>query len=490
LVRRADFVPGAPSAQIFNVGRLQGAVEKSPQSERSRAFLKLLFTFLQHHCGWSGGWPEQSPNAFRGFSMRFPLAVSAAAVVAIAIAACSGGQQPVYTAPPTGSTVASPGALALAGTGQAQSVGTASGTTGTLTYVGGTGTVTASSSATAPAGTTTVSPVDRIRVEATTSPTSPNVYYVTISSTAGATLNGLPQVSLTLSTAAVGTFQEAQFSGGTWTNVAGATAVPNSAGTAVTFPPTTKPVTLAAGGSIFLAFYQGTYPQATPAGQLANNVLADPGFENTAAALGSTVTSTGWTICTITAAVNGAAPLASRPFSSFTPTPGTTPGAAIEANGTSVPQGTGTPHPTQTTVPVHSGNSAAVFGGVFSTYAMADYAYNGLCQKVTVPNNPAASLYVWANGTENSLAYLGFDVDVLDTTGKYMANLLDENQIALTPPGDSAWRQITIPTSSLSAYSGQTVEIFVGIWTKAGSSSNSTTYSGLYFVDDFNLTGS
>ncbi len=114
----------------------------------------------------------------------------------------------------------------------------------------------------------------------------------------------------------------------------------------------------------------------------------------------------------------------------------------------------------------------------------------GFARQVKIPQNPAASLYVWANGTENSLAYLGFDVDVLDTTGKFVANLVDENQIAVTPPGDSAWRQLTIPTSSLSAYSGQTVEIFVGIWTKAGSTSNSTTYSGLYFVDDFNITGS
>ena len=121
---------------------------------------------------------------------------------------------------------------------------------------------------------------------------------------------------------------------------------------------------------------------------------------------------------------------------------------------------------------------------------MANYAYNGLCQQVTIPANPAAQLYVFANGTENSLAYLGFDVDVLDTTGKYVANLVDENQIAVSPPGDTAYRLISIPTSSLSPYIGQTVQLFVGIWTKAGSSSNSTTYSGLYFVDDFNLTGS
>jgi hypothetical protein len=422
--------------------------------------------------------------------MRLPFAASAAAVIVVAIAACSGGQPSTYVAPPTGAAATgTAGPLTLSQTAQVQSAGTAGGVAGTLTYVGGTGTVTAASSAAAPAGTTTVAPVSRLRVTAT-SPTSPNVYYVTISSTAGATLSGLPGVSLALSTPAIGTYQEAQFAKGTWTNVPGATSATNTAGTAVQFPSTSTALTIPAGGSVFLAFYQGNFPQPTPAGQLANNVLSDPGFENTAAPLGSPVTSAGWTVCTITAGSNGAVPPASRPFSSFTPIPGTTPGAAIEAAGTSVAQGTGTPLPTQTTVPVHSGNSAAVFGGVFSTYAMANYAYNGLCQQVTIPANPAAQLYVFANGTENSLAYLGFDVDVLDTTGKYVANLVDENQIAVSPPGDTAYRLISIPTSSLSPYIGQTVQLFVGIWTKAGSSSNSTTYSGLYFVDDFNLTGS
>ena len=187
---------------------------------------------------------------------------------------------------------------------QTQAAGTAGGVTGTLTYVGGTGSVTAASSSTAPAGTTTVSPVDRIRVEASTSPTSPNVYYVTITSAAGATLSGLPAVTLSLTTPAIGTFQEAQFSN-TWNNVAGATAVVNSAGTTVEFPPTTKPVTIKAGASLFLAFYQGTLPQATPVGQVANNVLADPGFESSNGAFGrdrlADHDTTGWTQCTVSA---------------------------------------------------------------------------------------------------------------------------------------------------------------------------------------------
>jgi len=81
-------------------------------------------------------------------------------------------------------------------------------------------------------------------------------------------------------------------------------------------------------------------------------------------------------------------------------------------------------------------------------------------------------------------------VNVLDTTGKYLGNLVDENQIALTPPGDSAYRLVSIPATALAPYGGQTVIIYLGIWTKAGTSTGSTTFSGYYFVDDFNMAGS
>jgi hypothetical protein len=425
--------------------------------------------------------------------MRFPLAVSAAAVVAIAIAACSGGQQPAYTPPPPSGGVASPGALALTGYGQSQSTGTASGITGTLTYVGGTGTVTAASSATAPAGTTTVSPVDRIRVEATTSPTSPNVYYVTISSTAGATLLGLPQVSLTLATAAVGTFQEAQFSSGTWTNVSGATATTNSAGTAVSFPATKKTVTIAAGGSIYLAFYQGTYPQPTPVGQIANNVLADPGFESgTFGAIGAPITSTGWTQCTVTQSAPSPVPTAvpNRAYSTFTPIPNTTPGAVIDTAGTSVAVSTSTapPVPTQSTVPVNSGTHAAVFGGVFTTYALDNYKYNGLCQTVTVPNNPGMQMALFANGTD-SKSYVNFEVDALNANDQYIGNIYEDPNPTGSPAanaGNTAYQTVTVPQSSLTPYVGQTINLFIGLWINDGGSSK---YSEYYFVDDVNLTG-
>jgi hypothetical protein len=422
--------------------------------------------------------------------MRFPLAVSAAAIVAIAVAACTGSSPPNYIPPPTGS-VPSTGAVTLGAATTTSSAGTAGAVTAILTFVGGSGTVTAASSATAPTGTTAVTPADRIRVEASTSPTSPNVYYVTITSAAGATLTGLPGVNLALSTPSVGTFQEAQFGNGKWANVGVSASNAGGAGsTGVSFPQGSTAIAIPAGGSIFLAFYQGTFPAPTPPGQIQNTAVADPSFEGTAAAFGSPVTAKGWTVCTITTTASGASLLPSRPFPKFTPVPNTTPQASILANGASVPQGTGTPTPTQNTVPVNSGKQAAVLGGVFSNFNDSNFAYNGLCQMVKIPANPVGSLSVFANGTENSLAFYGFQVNVLDTTGAYLTNLVDENQIAVKPPGDTAYRLVVLPSSSLAPFAGQTVELFVGFWTKAGTSTGSTTFSAYYFVDDVGIAGS
>jgi hypothetical protein len=349
--------------------------------------------------------------------------------------------------------------------------------------------VAATSAATNPAGTVAVTPMAGLRIVEATSATSPNIDYVTLSSSTGASLTALPAFNLVLSTAAVGTYQEAEFINGKWNNVATASSNTTSGvgATSVFFASVKGAITIPAGGSVFLAFYQGNFPGATPSGQIVNTAIGDPGFEGTAAALGSPVTATGWTACTITKTATGDSLPGTRPFSSFTPTPGSTPGAFIEAVNTTVPQGTATPAPTVTAVPVEAGKQAAVFGGVFNNFNQADFAFNGLCTQVKVPTNPIAELSVWANGTENSLAFLGFEVNVLDTTGAFQANLVDENQIAVTPPGDTGFRQITLPSSGLTPFAGQTVQLFVGIWTKAGSSTGSNAFSGYYFVDDFNM---
>jgi hypothetical protein len=199
---------------------------------------------------------------------------------------------------------------------------------------------------------------------------------------------------------------------------------------------------------------------------------------------------TGWTQCSITAVSTAAPTGPPHAISAYTPTPNSTPAAVIEAAGVPVPEGTHTPLPTLTAVPVYNGASyAAQLGTVFSTYNAANFAYDGLCQTITVPAAPTFTLEVYANGNEPA-AYFDFDVNLLDTSGNFLVNLWDENVITSTSSGDTAYRTVTIPSSSLTPYIGQTVELFVGIWTKSGSGSNSTSYSGYYFVDYVNLTGS
>jgi hypothetical protein len=435
--------------------------------------------------------------------MRFPLAVSAAAIIAIAVAACTASPPPNFVPPPTGS-VPSTGPVTLGAATTTSSAGTAGGVTGLLTFVGGSGPVSPASSSTAPTGTTTVTPADRVRVEASSSPTSPNVYYITITSAAGAKLTGLPGVTLQLSSPAIGTYQEAQFAGGTWTNVPGATAVLNPAGTVVQFPGGNTPVTIPAGGSIFLAFYQGNTPNPTPTPVAPpTNIIADSDFESGSPVPyfvppGTTATatpnSTQWTQCAVTSANANAGPLI-HPFSTFTPVPGSTPGATVSSNGTTIPQGTATPVPSLNAVIVTSGNNAAVLGGLFDAqFRQADLAYNGLCQAITMPKNPTITMNILGTGNEtgnpvgSSTDFVNFDVNILDTSGKYLANVYDEQVVTPTSGGDTAYRSVTIPTSLLTQFVGQKVEIFIGIWTKSGGSGG-TRFSGYYFVDDFQLKG-
>jgi hypothetical protein len=65
-----------------------------------------------------------------------------------------------------------------------------------------------------------------------------------------------------------------------------------------------------------------------------------------------------------------------------------------------------------------------------------------------------------------------------------------ENIASSTSAGDTSYRMISIPGSasnSFAQYAGQTINLFVGMWTKAGSGSNSTSYSYYWLVDDISL---
>ena len=422
------------------------------------------------------------------------MALGTTVLAAAALAACTtSNPNNAYIAPPSGPVGS--GALALSATAsEQQQLPGADGISGVVTYGQGSGVVTVATSTMAPAATI---PVEPSALRRTKSGTSPTVFYVTISSQNGATLSGLPAIALVLPSPAATPYQEAQFTGTGWTNVE----VGIIKGDSVQFDSTTKPITIPAGGALYLAIYQGSYPAPTPTPTptpqaTPTKVLADPGFESGSAvtytwpASGSGTppvpTTTGWTQCSITATEAGVT--APHAISAYTPTPNSTPAAVIAAAGTSIPVGTATPLPTVTTSQVHSGTYGAVFGALFSNYNAANFAYDGLCQKVTIPTDATISLFLWGNGNEGA-TYLDFDVMLLDTSGNLVATLDDQADITATSSGDTSWQMVSVPSSTLAPYVGKTYELFVGIWTKAGSGSGSTKYSGYYFVDDMSLSG-
>jgi hypothetical protein len=462
-------------------------------------------------------------------------AAIAALVLAITAAGCSGNgasaPQPLGVAQP-----GTNGTATLGATTNPTEALPSSGDAGTVTYPTGSGTVSASDSTSAPTGTTALTSQARAAASKTVTPqdaTTPQTpaLYLSYTAQTTSTLNGIPGVSVTLATAPpAGGVYEAYWNGTTWVAFGAPPAGVN--GAVVTFGVTTKPVTtLAAGGVLNVVIYYGAplaaptaspspsptptavptatptpspsptptaVPTATPVGATPTptptpvaNVIADGGFETpTVAAVGSAVTSTGWTQCTIpfaniptsgTPVVQGTGDTATAPHpgTSFTPVPGATPAAVIEASGTSIQQGSASPIATTNNVVVNSGTYAAVFGQLFSNYNAGDYRYNGLCQQVTVPANSSLAFSVYGAGNETSL-YVDFDAILLNSDGTWNSWLYDESV-----DNDSAYRSVSVPMPSATV--GNTYTLFMGMWTKSGSNSGSMLYSGYYFLDDVSL---
>ncbi|MGD0050612.1 MAG: hypothetical protein ABSD03_02185 [Vulcanimicrobiaceae bacterium] len=423
------------------------------------------------------------------------MAFGTTVLAAAALAACTtSNPNNSYIAPPSGPVNAGP--LALSGTPEQQQLPGADGITGVVTYSGGTGTVTATTSTTAPAATIPVNPSALRRAKSGFSQT---VFYVTISSQAGATLGGLPGIALVLPSPAATPYEEAQFSGTAWTNVESGSVSGNS----VQFASTNKPITIAAGGALYLAFYQGNNPEPTPTPTptpeaTPTNMISQPNFDSGTAVVYMTPsappvpTGTGWTQCSITAVASNAPVPINHPVSSYTPDPNETPAAVVMAAGATLAVGSSSPHPTQTTVPTfNSVPYAAVFGGVFSNYYAEDFGYDGLCQAITMPLGAALSMEIFANGNDGA-TYLSFNVDWLNTSGQFVANLYSDDStdpITGTSAGDTAYRSISIAPATLAPYIGQQGELFIGVYVHAGSGSGSTHYSTYYFVDNVNLQG-
>jgi hypothetical protein len=152
------------------------------------------------------------------------------------------------------------------------------------------------------------------------------------------------------------------------------------------------------------------------------NVVADPGFE-------SGGFSSGWTSCGSAAASLSSAQAHSGTFSALS---GTT--KKPEINGTA-----------------------------------------GVCQTIAVPTGATLTLWVY-EGTNDTIKYVDQEGDVRSTSGTVLKNLFKE---ATTTGG---WVQRTY---SLSAYAGQTVQLYFGV--KANAYASDYVYQ---YVDDVSVTGS
>ena len=99
----------------------------------------------------------------------------------------------------------------------------------------------------------------------------------------------------------------------------------------------------------------------------------------------------------------------------------------------------------------HTGQYSALSGNTSSPEVTG---YSGVCQTVTVPANGKLSFYV-DESTNDSINYADQEADLLDANGYVLTTLFSE---ALTTHG---WQ---LRTYDLSAYGGQTVTLFFGVY--------------------------
>jgi hypothetical protein len=123
------------------------------------------------------------------------------------------------------------------------------------------------------------------------------------------------------------------------------------------------------------------------------------------------------------------------------------------------------------TAQAHSGTYSALIG---TTAKPEINGTAGLCQIVTVP--PSATLTFWVyEGTTDTISYVDEEADILSTSGSQIAQLYAEAKTT------SGWVEKTF---SLSAYAGETVQLYFGV--KGNGYSKDYVYE---YLDDVSLTG-
>jgi hypothetical protein len=433
------------------------------------------------------------------------------AVLAIGIASCSGPAQTNVVDPlPHGPTL-TPAGVVLSPSG-------VSGITSSITVAGSAGNLTASESSTPP-GTLPVIASEARAAGKTTQAVKPAaavpntaLVYINLTALSSASITGIPASTFTFATAPSGSVFLAYYTGTAWATIGTAGTI---SGNTVTFGAATfsAPITVLAGASLSLAVYTGSVivaptpaptPSPTASATASAGPLADGGFENpsTAVTFGGTIGSTGWTQCTVTTLTPGITftgglkgPVATGatysaatpppvPGATPTPTVGTTPAAVIAAAGTTVGVGTFSPVSTQTSVPVHAGGFAAQFGQVYNNFNAANYRYNGLCQKVTVPVTGATLRgFAFEAGSESGSFTEDMIASLDAATSSTMTGIYWMENIEAAATGtDTGYRAI----GPITLTPGQQT-LFVGQWTKSGST-GATFDSSFWWVDDLSIT--
>jgi hypothetical protein len=120
----------------------------------------------------------------------------------------------------------------------------------------------------------------------------------------------------------------------------------------------------------------------------------------------------------------------------------------------------------------HSGSYSVLLG---STATPEINGTAGVCQTVTVP--AAATLTFWVDeGTDDSISYVDQEADILSTSGTQLAQLYAEAK------STGGWVEKSF---SLSAYAGQTVQLYFGV--KGNGYAKDYVYA---YLDDVSLSGS
>ena len=128
--------------------------------------------------------------------------------------------------------------------------------------------------------------------------------------------------------------------------------------------------------------------------------------------------------------------------------------------------------PKPSTARAHSGSYSELIG---TTGTPEVNGTKGVCQTVTVPAGATLSFWVY-EGTDDTIKYVDQEADILSTNGTTLEQLYSE------AASTGGWVQKSF---SMSAFAGQTVQLYFGI--KGNGYASDYVYM---YLDDVSLTGS